>query len=141
MSTTPIPIALRRQVRDRAGECCEYCLIPESMTWSLHTIDHIIAEKHGGATIAENLALACTLCNSRKGSDLASVDEQTGAIELLFHPRRDRWSDHFQLANGRIGPRTAAGRATSRLLHFNDTERVQERELLVASGSIRAPTA
>jgi 5-methylcytosine-specific restriction endonuclease McrA len=31
------------------------------MTWALHTIDHIIAEKHGGATTADNLALACTL--------------------------------------------------------------------------------
>jgi HNH endonuclease len=141
MSTMHIPIALRRQVRERAGECCEYCLIPESMSWALHTIDHIIAEKHGGAIAANNLALACTLCNSRKGSDLASIDEQTGYIEPLFHPRGDRWSDHFQLAGGHIEPRTAKGRATTRLLHFNDTDPVQERELLVAIGSIREPTA
>jgi hypothetical protein len=140
MSTTHIPIALRRQVRERAGECCEYCLIPESITWALHTIDHIIAEKHGGITAAHNLAIACTLCNSRKGTDLASIDEQTGFIEPLFHPRRDRWSDHFQLAGGRINPRTTMGRVTTRLLHFNDTDRVQERELLVATGSIREPT-
>jgi hypothetical protein len=33
------------------------------------------------------------------------------------------------------------GRVTTRLLHFNDTDRVQERELLVAAGSIREPTA
>jgi hypothetical protein len=141
VSTTHIPVALRQQVRERAQECCEYCLIPRSMTWASHTIDHIIAEKHGGATASDNLALACALCNSRKGSDLASVDEQTGFIEPLFHPRRDRWSDHFQLIRGRIEPRTAAGRATTRLLHLNDTERVQERELLVAIESIREPTA
>ena len=85
MSATYIPIALRRQVRERAGERCEYCLIPESMTWAAHTIDHIIAEKHGGSTTVDNLALACTLCNSRKGSDLASIDERTGSIEPLFH--------------------------------------------------------
>jgi len=95
MSLTHVPVALRRHVRERAGELCEYCRIPESMTWSLHTLDHVIAEKHGGATAAENLALACTLCNSRKGSDLASIDEQTGFIEPLFHPRRDQWSEHF----------------------------------------------
>jgi hypothetical protein len=87
------------------------------MTWAAHTIDHIIAEKHGGSTVADNLALACTLCNSRKGSDLASIDEQTGLIEPLFHPRRDRWSDHFQLERGCIESRTAVGRATTRLLH------------------------
>jgi 5-methylcytosine-specific restriction endonuclease McrA len=75
MSATHIPIALRRAVRERANECCEYCLIPESMTWAVHTVDHIIAEKHGGATSTENLAIACTICNSRKGSDLASIDE------------------------------------------------------------------
>lgn len=139
MSVTHIPGALRRQVRERAGECCEYCRIPESMTWAAHTIDHITAEKHGGPTVADNLALACTICNSWKGSDLASIDEQTGFIEPLFHPRRDRWTDHFQLVGGRIEPRTPRGRATARLLRFNDPERVQERELLVATGSIRAP--
>ncbi|MGZ3415716.1 MAG: HNH endonuclease, partial [Isosphaeraceae bacterium] len=113
----------------------------KAMTWALHTIDHIIAEKHGGTTAAENLALACTLCNSRKGSDLTSIDEQTGAIEPLFHPRRDRWVDHFQLVGGRIEPRTAKGRTTTRLLRLNDSDRVEERELLIATGSIREPTA
>jgi hypothetical protein len=141
MSVTHIPIALRRQVRERAGESCEYCLIPESMTWAVHTIDHIFAEKHGGATTADNLVLACMICNSWKGSDLASIDEQTGSIEPLFHPRRDRWTDHFQLVGGRIEPRTPKGRATARLLRFNDPNRVQERELLVATGSIREPSA
>ena len=48
MSATHVSASLRRLVRERAGECCEYCLIPEAMTWALHTIDHIIAEKHGG---------------------------------------------------------------------------------------------
>ena len=141
MSVTHIPGPLRREVRERAGECCEYCRIPESMTWAVHTIDHIIAEKHGGPTAADNLALACMICNSWKGSDLASIDEQTGSIEPLFHPRRDRWTDHFQLVGGRIEPRTPKGRATARLLRFNDPDRVQERELLVAAGSIRAPDA
>ena len=83
------------------------------MTWAVHTIDHIIAEKHGGPTAADNLALACMICNSWKGSDLASIDEQTGSIEPLFHPRRDRWTDHFQLVGGCIEPRTPKGRATA----------------------------
>jgi hypothetical protein len=141
MSTTHIPLAIRRQVRERARECCEYCLIPEAMTWATHTIDHIVAEKHGGATAADNLSVACILCNARKGSDLTSIDEQTGSIEPLFHPRRDRWTDHFQLVLGRIEPRTATGRVTIRLLRLNDHERVQERQLLVVVGLIREPTA
>jgi len=111
------------------------------MTWALHTIDHIIAEKHGGSSAADNLALACTVCNARKGSDLASIDERTGSIEPLFHPRQDRWTDHFQLLEGRIAPRSAIGRVTTRLLGFNHPDRVEERVLLVAAGAIREPTA
>jgi HNH endonuclease len=141
MSATHIPIALRRAVRERANECCEYCLIPESMTWAVHTVDHIIAEKHGGATSTENLAIACTICNSRKGSDLASIDEQTGAIAPLFHPRRDRWTEHFRLVRGRIEPLSATGRATVRLLRLNEQQRVEERELLVEIRATREPTA
>jgi hypothetical protein len=139
MSATHIPIALRRAVRERAGEICEYCLIPESITWALHTVDHIIAEKHGGATLSENLAIACALCNSRKGSDLASIDEMTGAIAPLFHPRRERWTDHCRLVRGRIEPLSATGRATVRLLRLNEPQRVEERERLVEIHAIRVP--
>lgn len=90
-------MGLRRQVYERAGECCEYCRIPDVATFAPHEIDHIIAEKHGGLTEAENLALSCTLCNKHKGSDLASVDPDTGNIVPLYHPRQDLWHEHFQL--------------------------------------------
>jgi hypothetical protein len=140
MSATYVPAALRRLVHDRAEGRCEYCLMPESMAWSVHTLDHIIAEKHGGTTSEDNLALACTLCNARKGSDLASVDELTGAIEPLFHPRRDRWSDHFRLSDGQIEPLTPRGRATERLLRLNEPDRIEERVLLITAGVITPPT-
>jgi hypothetical protein len=110
------------------------------MTWAVHTIDHIIAEKHGGSTSADNLALACTVCYARKGSDLASIDERTGANEPLFNPRRDRWTDHFRLG-GRIEPLSAIARVTARLLGFNHPNRVKERELLVTAGAIGEPPA
>jgi hypothetical protein len=141
MSETHIPAALRRLTRERAGERCEYCLMPESATLFTHPIDYVIAEKHGGPTAAENLALSCALCNGFKGSDLASVDPATGAVVPLFDPRRDRWADHFRLEDGRIEPLTPAARVTARLLHFNDPDRVAERELLVRSGAITPPGA
>lgn len=56
-----IPVDLKRIVHERADACCEYCLIPESVTLAVHEIDHIIAQKHQGQTEAENLALSCTL--------------------------------------------------------------------------------
>jgi len=141
MSRTHIPAELRRAVRLRAHDCCEYCLIPESMTLAAHEIDHIIAEKHGGPTDADNLALACAICNGFKGSDLASIDAESGDIVPLFNPRRDRWTEHFRLESGRIEPLTASGRATVRLLQLNHPHRVEERLLLIAAGIILAPEA
>jgi hypothetical protein len=57
MSKTYIPVALRRRVEERAHNCCEYFLVPDFATFAAHEIDHIIAEKHGGRTESENLAL------------------------------------------------------------------------------------
>ena len=72
MSTTYIPIALRRLVENRAQHRCEYCLIPAQIAFFTHEIDHIIAEKHGGKTDSENLAYTCWRRNRHKGSDLGS---------------------------------------------------------------------
>jgi len=71
MSKTYIPTNLRQIVFERAQGCCEYCLIPEMLVLATHQIDHVIAEKHDGATVLENLALSCSLCNQAKGSDIA----------------------------------------------------------------------
>jgi HNH endonuclease len=130
MSVTYVSAELRRQVRERAHNCCEYCLIPEANTLSAHTIDHVIAEKHGGPTDLANLALSCAICNARKGSDLTSIDPESGAIVPLFNPRQERWTDHFRLSLGRIEPLTPTGRVTVRLLQLNLPARVEERELL-----------
>jgi 5-methylcytosine-specific restriction endonuclease McrA len=58
-----VPADLRRFVRQRADERCEYCRIPESVTFASHEVDHIIAEKHGGPTEERNLALSCAVWN------------------------------------------------------------------------------
>ena len=121
--------ALRALVRLRAGGRCEYCLQLEATVLFGHQMDHIIAVKHGGQTEQDNLALCCTLCNKHKGSDISSVDTETGAIIPLFHPRRDAWNQHFQLHRAHIVGSTATGRATARLLQFNRSERIREREL------------
>lgn len=134
MSKTYISAALRQQVYARAEGCCEYCLIPNIATFSVHEIDHIIAEKHGGLTEAENLALACTLCNKHKGSDLASIDPETGDISTLYHPRQDLWHEHFQIKDAEFIPLTAKGRVTIRLLQLNRRDRIEERQLLLQAG-------
>lgn len=134
-----IPATLRRLVYDRANGCCEYCLTPEFAAFAAHEVDHIVAQKHGGLTQADNLALSCSLCNKHKGSDLASVDPQTGAITPLYHPRQEQWSEHFRLTGAELTPLTPAGRVTVQLLQLNRDDRVQERQLLLEAGLLNLP--
>jgi hypothetical protein len=139
MSQSHISVALRRLVRERAGDRCEYCLIPEAGTFAPHWIDHIVAEKHGGPTEADNLAMACMVCNQHKGTDLTSIDPESGETVVLFHPRRDRWTDHFRFDGGSIEPMTAVGRVTVRLLQLNLPRRVAERDRLMTAGLLLIP--
>lgn len=139
MSNTYIPPALRRLVYERAGGSCEYCLIPETAVFAVHEIDHIIAQKHGGPTDADNLALSCALCNKHKGSDLVSLDPETGLTVPLYHPRRDHWTDHFQVHAGQVVPLTPTGRVTVHLLQLNHPDRAAERTLLIAARLLRFP--
>jgi 5-methylcytosine-specific restriction endonuclease McrA len=37
------------------------CKDQQEFTASMHQVDHVIAEKHGGQTVIENLALSCTV--------------------------------------------------------------------------------
>jgi hypothetical protein len=129
--------SLRRFVAERAAFRCEYCLLHESDSYSPHQIDHIISRKHGGQSDAGNLAYACLRCNAWKGSDIGSIDPETGAFVSLFHPRRQCWDDHFVLRAAVIEPLTSEGTATARLLKLNIEKRVVERQLLAAVGRYR----
>jgi hypothetical protein len=131
---TYIPDSLRRLVYSRAQSLCEYCYIEDRYTGKTHEVDHIYAEKHDGLTVAENLCLSCLTCNRNKGSDLCSIDPATGEITRLFHPRRDRWKDHFTLSNGEIQGITPQGRVTAKILQLNIPERLAERRALIRIG-------
>jgi HNH endonuclease len=134
VSKTYINAALRKQVYQRARGCCEYCLLPDIATFAPHEIDHIIAEKHGGLTETENLALSCTLCNKHKSSDLTSIDPETGEIVPLYHPRQDQWREHFQIKDAEFVALSAKARVTIRLLQLNRRDRIEERQLLLEAG-------
>lgn len=136
---TDIPRDLRRVIIERAQARCEYCQKPDDRQINPypHEVDHVIAKKHGGPTEPDNLAYACFYCNRFKGTDLASLDPESGTVTLLFHPRTQVWDKHFQLnTDGTIAPLTMAGRATTRLLHFNDPMRVRQRADLIAAGTL-----
>ena len=134
MSAQWVPVAVRVAVQQRAGGCCEYYRIHEEDVLVPHEPDHIIAEQHGGQATEENLAFACYHCNRNKGTNLASIDLETGQTVFLFRPRLDSWPEHFKLEGARIVPLTPAGRATAALLHFNSPARVEFRETLASAG-------
>ncbi|WP_069790467.1 HNH endonuclease [Cyanobacterium sp. IPPAS B-1200] len=130
MSTTYIPTPLRRLVEQRAKYQCEYCLLPANLSFFSHEIDHIIAEKHGGRTEANNLAHACWRCNRYKGTDLGSFDPKTGDFCFLFNPRTQKWAEHFQVNDFLILGLTPIARTTVKLLQWNNNERIAERKRL-----------
>ncbi len=130
MSRTYISAALRRLVEERAAGRCEYCLLPGAVAFFPHEVDHVVAEKHGGATVAENLALTCWRCNRHKGSDLGSFDPKSAAFAFLFNPRTQRWEAHFALEAGVLLGLSPEGRTTANLLQCNTPERVAERQRL-----------
>ena len=113
----------------RAGKRCEYCHAPESVSNFFFEVEHILPESAGGTSDADNLALACRACNAYKGARQSAIDPATNRRVSLFHPRRDRWSDHFSvdLQTDVIVGLTEIGRATVIALQMNHPVQVEAR--------------
>ena len=129
-----VPADLRRLVIERAGDCCEYCRLHRDDSDLGFHIEHIIAVSHGGKTVGDNLALSCPRCNWLKGSNVAAADPETDEPTFLFHPRRHVWDQHFWLERTIIQPLSPEGRVTVFLLRLNESERLDQRELLIRLG-------
>lgn len=121
-------------VRQRAENRCEYCHLPQGFSILRFHIEHIVARQHGGNDAVENLALACPECNFHKGTNLSSIDPDTGKPSVLFDPRRHRWNEHFAIDNSNIVGKTPIGRTTAWLLEMNSGERLRLRRMLLQRG-------
>lgn len=124
----------RELIRARAENRCEYCHLPQEFSGLRFHVEHVYARQHGGTDDPANLALACPECNFHKGTNLTGVDPDTRQLTPLFHPRRDRWTDHFALVAGSLVGRTSVGRTTARLLEMNTGDRLQLRQGLLRLG-------
>ena len=120
--------AARALVRQRAANRCEYCHLhqDDSPLAALH-IEHIRPRKHGGSDDESNLGLACIDCNLHKGPNLTGIDPLTGAVTELFHPRQQRWEDHFAFEGIYITGTTAVGRTTIQVLDMNSDDQLNLR--------------
>ena len=124
---------LRQRVWQRAAQRCEYCQVPAEVALLPFQIDHIIAEKHGGPTTAENLALSCERCNSHKGPNIAGC-YLDGRHVPLFNPRQDQWVDHFEWEGPVLMGKTLVGKVTIEVLAINLPYRIALRTALIEEG-------
>jgi 5-methylcytosine-specific restriction endonuclease McrA len=126
--------ALRRLVWERAGNRCEYCQMKQEFDELTFQTEHIVPKKHHDADEADNLALACFACNNHKGTNLSGRDPQTGELTRLFHPRKDKWEEHFEWKEAMLVGRTRIGRTTVDVLAVNLAHRNELRKALIEEG-------
>jgi HNH endonuclease len=120
-------------VASRALYKCEYCLLPEKVSFYNFQIDHIVSLKHGGNNDIENLAYCCPDCNYFKGTDLGSIINDNALIRF-YNPRVDMWNEHFEITNGIISPKNDIGKVTEQIFKFNDVDRLIFRRELIQLG-------
>src|SRR5712692_7438828 len=95
MSRKRLSPALRKQVASDFQNRCAYCHSLVMVTGARLVIDHIVPEVAGGEARLANLCLACHSCNEFKGIQTRAIDPLSRRRVPLFHPRRQRWSNHF----------------------------------------------
>jgi hypothetical protein len=125
----------RAEIHSRAYDRCEYCQTPLAYSPDPFVIEHILPLAGGGSSRSDNLALACHGCNGHKAAATTALDAETEELAPLYHPRHDRWRDHFAWSpNGtRMIGLTAIGRATIARLRLNRPGLINLRRVLEAS--------
>lgn len=137
MGREHVPAVVARRVREAARHRCGYCLSPQRLVMARLEIEHVVPLAAGGTSDEANLWLSCPLCNRAKGQQTAAVDPVTGQTVALFHPRTQRWADHFRWSPDglRVVGLTPTGRATVVALHLDsDPDALLVRSYWVEAG-------
>jgi len=100
-------------------------------------VEHIIPIVFGGDNSLANLAYACGGCNFNKNTKTSAPNPETSEIIPLFHPRKDKWSDHFKWDDDflQIIGITTIGKTTIRVLDMNRKGLVNLRKATKAVGA------
>ena len=127
-----IPVALQKNVIQRAKGHCEYCLLPVAFSPNPFNFEHIIPLIKDGQTESSNLAYSCGGCNAHKKDKIEAKDPLTRQVFPLFNPRTDMWSDHFEWSADdlEIIGNSPIGRTTIHILKVNRIGNVNLRRLL-----------
>jgi hypothetical protein len=95
------------------AEILSHVIRPDRGTWSRAAAEAILSfdfppedlqrmntlaakAREGSLSTGGQAELEGFFCNTRKGPNLSGLDPQTGELTRLFHPRQDRWQDHFR---------------------------------------------
>jgi hypothetical protein len=126
----------RQRVRNHFGDRCAYCRSPVGLFPGASQIDHIDPPGAGGSDEEENLCLCCAWCNLRKSDRVYVRDPVTMGLIRLFHPRVQKWSDHFRWSDTKLHviPLTPCGRATIDALDLNHVEFLRSRQFWLIAG-------
>lgn len=119
---------LRRRVRGHFSNACAYCHTAENLTVTIFEIEHIIPRAVQGASVFENLCLACPTCNRYKSDRTSAHDVR------LFHPHQDKWTEHFDWSvdGTTLVGLTEIGRVTIETLRINRPQMIRVRRMWVA---------
>ncbi len=136
MARSYLSKTIKQLVRERAKDCCEYCLALSTFAFHPFAIEHIIPLIADGTNAVENLALACQHCNNCKYNKTTAFDPLSKETARLYHPREDEWTDHFMWSSDflTIIGISAIGRATITCLKMNRVEAINLRAALSAYG-------
>lgn len=143
MAESPLTASLKQIVFERARGCCEYCRSQARFAMQPFSVEHIEPRSKQGAHSLDNTALACQGCNNHKYTKTHGCDPITGERVALYHPRRQRWSDHFAWKDccTRIVGLTPTGRATVDALQLNREGLINLRLILYAVNEHPPPLA
>jgi hypothetical protein len=136
MPESHIAAEQRQAVTERARGCCEYCRSQARFSTQPFSVEHIIPRSREGKDTLDNLALACQGYNNHKYTRVEGVDPITGKAVPLYHPRHQKWRDHFTWNESftLIIGLTPTGRATVEALHLNRVGLINFRRVLYAAG-------
>jgi hypothetical protein len=136
MSSSRLGDELRDRVAAHFQYRCAYCRSPVGLFPGSQQIDHIVPRALGGTDDETNLCFCCPWCNTRKSDRVTATDPVTRRKVKLFHPRRQRWSRHFEWSADhlKIDGLTVCGRATIHVLDLNNAEMLQARRTWLIAG-------
>lgn len=139
MTSSTVPQKVRARIREEAGNRCGYCQVSQEVIPAPLEIEHLIPRVLGGSNDADNLWLACRMCNLYKRDRIHARDPQTQRQVRLFNPREQRWSRHFRWSDDgtQVIGLTVCGRATVEALNLNNQYAVTALEIGSKQGSFR----